>query len=302
MSSQNDQNGSNQGPAKLLTPLGSTPSASITKRGKAVQVLNTNTASDVAVSTEHQPGGSRSVTEQTSDSKQALPQEWDLDESTSESGISEEDLAARLDRLEQRLDSFESTCYTFLLYAKQLSDRTVSFFDDIFGLGRQDLAQIHDRLGVNANNKGDYNRAIESFKKLVDLNRTASSCYKLGVAYDNSGSLQEAIEAFRGAIELDAGYLDAHYKLAEVYSGMENFGEAVRCLTRATEVNGQNAETFYRLGCVHNARGSYDDAIKAFNQVIELDPDHPGIHQSLGLAYENKGEHNRAIEFFKKSI
>lgn len=135
----------------------------------------------------------------------------------------------------------------------------------------------------------------------MELNRTASACYKLGVAYDNNGDLQEAIEAFRGAIELDGTQLDAHYKLAEVYSRMENFGEAIRCLTRASEVDDQNAESFFRLGSVHNARGSYDDAIKAFNHVIELDPDHSGIHQSLGLAYENKGEHNRAIEFFKKS-
>jgi len=228
-----------------------------------------------ATSTENQPGGSRSVTtELTPHKKQSLPQAWDLDEGSTGTGNSDEDLAARLDRLEQRLDAFESTCYTFLLYAKQLSDRTVSFFEDIFGLSREDLAQIHDRLGVNANNKGDYARAIESFKKLTDLNRTAESCYKLGVAYDNNGNLQEAIEAFRGSIELDVSLLDAHYKLAEVYSRMENFGEAVRTLTRASEVDGQNAETFFRLGSVHNARGSYDDAIKVFNQVIELDPDH----------------------------
>jgi tetratricopeptide (TPR) repeat protein len=242
------------------------------------------------------------ATELTPNTKQSLPQEWDLEETPAIAAGSEEDLAARLERLEQRLDAFESTCYTFLLYAKQLSDRTVSFFEDIFGLGRDDLSQIHDRLGVNANNKGDYERAIESFKKLVDLNKTAGACYKLGVAYNNNGNLQEAIEAFRGAIELDASLLNAHYKLAEVYASMENFGKAVRCLTRATEVDSQSAETFFRLGTVHNARGSYDDAIKAFNQVVELDPAHSGIHQSLGLAYENKGEHNRAIEFFKKSI
>ncbi len=242
------------------------------------------------------------TTELTSDTKQTLPQEWDLIEPKAGAAASDEDLASRLDRLEHRLDAFESTCYTFLLYAKQLSDRTVSFFEDIFGLSRDDLAQIHDRLGVNANNKGDYPRAIESFKKLVDLNRTAAACYKLGVTYDNNGNLQEAIEAFRSAIDLDAALLQAHYKLAEVYSRMENFGEAVRCLTRASDVDDKNAETFFRLGSVHNARGSYDDAIKAYNHVIELAPDHPGIHQSLGLAYENKGEHNRAIEFFKKSI
>ena len=38
------------------------------------------------------------MTELTSDSKQALPQEWDLDESTSGSAVSDDDIIARLDR------------------------------------------------------------------------------------------------------------------------------------------------------------------------------------------------------------
>lgn len=292
MPDQNDQKANAAGPPALK-------SSAITKGGRTGHSVLAHGVD--APSVENQPGGSRTVTDRTPQNRQTLPQEWDLNEAAG-AAVSDEDIAARLDRLEQRLDAFESTCYTFLLYAKQLSDRTVSFFEDIFGLGREDLAQIHDRLGVNANNKGDYARAIESFRKLVDLNRTATACYKLGVAYDNNGNLQEAIESFRAAIELDAALLQAHYKLADVYTRMENFGEAVRCLTKASEVEDGNAETFFRLGSVHNARGSYDDAIKAFNRVIELDADHPGIHQSLGLAYENKGEHNRAIEFFKKSI
>jgi hypothetical protein len=161
LSDQNTAQNQENGSGALIAPLGQNASNSIKKSSRgtsdlSVDVLNTSTANAPAASTENQPGGSRSVTELTSDSKQVLPQEWDLDESTSGSAVSDDDLVARLDRLEQRLDAFESTCYTFLLYAKQLSDRTVSFFEDIFGLSREDLAQIHDRLGVNANNKGDY--------------------------------------------------------------------------------------------------------------------------------------------------
>jgi tetratricopeptide (TPR) repeat protein len=234
--------------------------------------------------------------------KEALPQEWDTEEAAASADPVDEDILSRLDRLETRLDAFESTCYSFLLYANQLSERTVSFFEDIFGLGREDLARIHDRLGINYNNKGDFGRAIESFRKLVDLSRTAAACFKLGVAYDNNGNLHEAIESLRAAVELDPAYLKAHYKLSDVYARMENFGEAVRCLKQAVDVAPDNAETHFRLGTVHNARGSYDDAIASFNRVLSLAPDHPGIHQSLGLAYEQKGEHNRAIEYFKKSI
>ena len=234
--------------------------------------------------------------------REQLVQEWDIEEPLDTDAPSEDDILARLDRIEKRLDAFENTCYTFLLYAKQLTDRTVSFFEDIFGLSGGDLAQIHDRLGVNYNNKGDYPKAIEAFKKLVDLNQTPASCYKLGVAYDNNGDFQEAIEAYRRSLSLDAGYLKAYYKLAEVYSRTENFGEAIRCLNQAVEVQGDNPESYFRLGSVHSARGSYDEAITSFNKVLSLDDAYPGIYQSLGIAYEQKGEHNRAIEFFKKSI
>ena len=242
-----------------------------------------------------------SATDQPTPERQ-LPQEWEIGELVSADAPSEENILQRLDRLEKRLDAFENTCYTFLLYAKQLTDRTASFFEDIFGLSQDDLAQVHDRLGVNYNNKGDYPRAIEAFKKLVELQRTASSCFKIGVTYDNNGDFQEAIESYRSAIDLDASYLRAYYKLADVYTKAENFGEAIRCLTQVIEVDKDNAETYFRLGSVHSARGSYDEAISAFNRVLKLDPNHSGIYQSLGLAYEQKGEHNRALEFFKKSI
>ena len=232
-----------------------------------------------------------------------LPQEWEIDNSlSSEKMPTEEDIFQRLDRIEKRLDAFENTCYTFLLYTKQLTDRTVSFFEDIFGLSSGDLAQIHDRLGINYNNKGDYLKAVSAFKKLVELRPSAGAHYKLGVAFDNNGDFQEAIEAYRRAMELDPAYLRAYYKLAEVYARTENFGEAIRCLTQAVDIAQDNPESHFRLGSVHSARGSYDQAISSFNRALALDPHFPGIYQSLGIAYEQKGEHNRAIEFFKKSI
>jgi tetratricopeptide (TPR) repeat protein len=234
--------------------------------------------------------------------KEVLPQEWEIDEPSSQDSTAEEDVFQRLDRMEKRLDAFENTAYTFLLYAKQLTDRTASFFEDIFGLSQNDIAQIHDRLGVNFNNKGDFPKAIDAFRHLSEIQRTASSCFKMGVAYDNNGDYQEAIEAYRSSISLDEGFLRSYYKLSDVYTRTQNYGEAIRCLTQAAEMDQENADTHFRLGTVHSARGSHDQAINAFNLVLKLEPEYSGIYQSLGLAYEQKGEHNKAIEFFKKSI
>jgi tetratricopeptide (TPR) repeat protein len=281
------------------------PSASVTRRGgssedRALEALDEYTGSTGAQAVE--TGEKRERGAQGEIAGSSLQQEWELEEDGVDEAPYGDDVLARLERMEKRLDAFESTAYSFLLYAKQLTDRTASFFEDVFGLGQEDIAQIHDRLGVNHNNKGDYPRAIEAFRKLAELKRTSASCYKLGVAYDNNGDLQEAIESFRTAISLDETNLKAYYRLADVYGKSQNFGEAVRCLTKASEIVPDSPETHFRLGTVHSARGSHDQAITAFNRVLSLSPSFAGIYQSLGLAYEQKGEHNKAIEFFKKSI
>ncbi len=279
--------------------------ASNTKRGTG-KVFGSSQSGNVNIQkrdpiSEYTRSHLESEATQTPQTGELLPQEWELIE-TDENAIPEEDILQRLDRIEKRLDAFENTSYTFLLYAKQLTDRTVSFFEDIFGLSSGDLSQIHDRLGINYNNKGDYPKAIEAFQKLVGLTPSAPAFYKLGVAYGNNNDFQEAIEAYRKAISLDPQYLSPYYKLADVYAKTENFGEAIRCLTQAVDINADVAESHFRLGSVHDARGAYDQAIAAFNRVLALNANYPGIYQSLGIAYEQKGEHNRAIEFFKKSI
>ena len=122
---------------------------------------NSETTDESRLSEYTAPGSGHVQTPEISDGEQ-LPQEWELEEPADTNAPSEEDILQRLDRIEKRLDAFENTSYTFLLYAKQLTDRTVSFFEDIFGLSSNDLTQIHDRLGINYNNKGDYPKAIRS--------------------------------------------------------------------------------------------------------------------------------------------
>ena len=275
------------------------PSASVTRRGAVSDERTLEALDEYKAGKGEKPAGREVEGPQGGG---ILPQEWEIEEKGPGPALGDDEILVRLDRLEKRLDAFENTAYSFLLYAKQLADRTASFFEDVFGLSSDDIAQIHDRLGVNYNNKGDYPRAIEAFRKLVELKRTSATCFKLGVAYDNNGDVQEAIESFRTAISLEESNLRAYYKLADVYANSQNYGEAVRCLTKAAEIVPDSAETQFRLGTVHSARGSHDQAIAAFNRVLSLSPDYAGIYQSLGLAYEQKGEHNKAIEFFKKSI
>lgn len=240
-------------------------------------------------------------------SREILADEWEAEEERLRDDEAETRrlklIEMRLDRLERRISDFENTCYSFLLHAKRLSDRAVSFYEDVFGLSREDLAHIHDRLGINHNNNGDYEKAIESFRRVVEFDdRNASVHFKLGVACDNAGNHREAIDCYRKAISLDPNYLKAYYKLADIYAKNENHEEAVRCLTKAVELAPGNAETHYRLGTVHSSQGNYDEAVSSYFRVIDIAPGYPGIYRSLGLAYERKGEHDKAIECFKKSV
>ena len=238
--------------------------------------------------------------------KETLTEDWGAREETWQGDEGEgrrlKNVEARLDRLEHRISDFENTCYSFLLHAKRLSDRAVSFYEDVFGLSKEDLAYIHDRLGINYNNNGEYEKAIESFSKTVEFDeKNALANFKLGVAFDNAGNHREAIESYRKTISLDSSYLKAYYKLADIYTKNGNHDEAVRCLTKAIELAPEIAESHYRLGTVHIQNKNYNEAVASYLRVVERAPTFQGIYRSLGLAYESKGEHDKAIEFFKKS-
>jgi tetratricopeptide (TPR) repeat protein len=93
-----------------------------------------------------------------------------------------------------------------------------------FELASQDSTIQFDcgiMLGACYMERGDYDRAIESFKKVsaieeIPPEKLARLHYNLGLAYEANGMVSDAVNTFRLVLELDRSNSDAQQKIEKL--------------------------------------------------------------------------------------
>jgi tetratricopeptide (TPR) repeat protein len=99
---------------------------------------------------------------------------------------------------------------------------------------------------------------------------------ELGNVYFNSGNYDDAISSYGKAIELDRQFAWSYSNLALAYVQKSRFAEAVLLYQRSIELftnDKDKAITWNRLGNVYRRQGDYFNAIAAYQTADELDPD-----------------------------
>ncbi len=142
--------------------------------------------------------------------------------------------------------------------------------------------------GMNHYKAGKIVKALDSFKKAVEINpENHNAYYRMGVIYNGrTGDYRGAIEAFEKATEIQPengtywyylGY--SQQNLANEFNEQHNveeaivyYNEAKRSLTKAVEVDEHYAEAYYRLGRIHEELGEISEAIDAYSNSIHSDP------------------------------
>jgi len=141
------------------------------------------------------------------------------------------------------------------------------------------LAGAWNDLGVAYSKKGEYDRAIEAFRKALELKPDDHAAwYNLGLAYDMKGEYDRAIEAFRKALELKPDDHDAWYNLGLAYlfislkelsneeMALRYYENALDCLLRVLPLRRDDIEQllieYFRYLLERKALGFSEKALK----------------------------------------
>jgi len=96
----------------------------------------------------------------------------------------------------------------------------------------------YNNMGLVYYNKGDYQNAIGSYKKALELAPDYSPCYEnLARAYEAMNNWELAIEAYQKSIEYDPSYPASHLSLARLYLKLNRAKEADRELKLTIEID-----------------------------------------------------------------
>ena len=156
---------------------------------------------------------------------------------------------------------------------KSHSVNAAALFNDIHGFIRyhsvHESAYAEFYAGLTHYSTGEYNKAMERFSRVIELNP------QLSVAYNNRGS---------------------------AYAKKGEYDRAIQDYDRAIELDPSDADAYYNRGLAYMYTGDHDRAIRDCNSAIELDPNSPTIHLSRGLSYFLKGDYHSSIQDYSRAI
>jgi regulator of sirC expression with transglutaminase-like and TPR domain len=92
---------------------------------------------------------------------------------------------------------------------------------------------------------GNYNQALDDFKKSIELNPYYESGYMgRGILYAKSGNYQQAIEDFDHAIRINPNDSDLYYNRGLSYKLIAKYQKAIQDFDKAIQLNPQNIDAY----------------------------------------------------------
>ncbi|MBI2652182.1 tetratricopeptide repeat protein [Candidatus Woesearchaeota archaeon] len=145
-------------------------------------------------------------------------------------------------------------------------------------LGELKISQKNDfhsysQLGIQVQENGDYENAIQLFKKSIELNKNYfKSWLNLGACYLKLNKLSDAEYALQQAVLINPSNYSVHNNLGIVYSKLNKAEMAIKEFLTALILNPRSASTYFNLGLAYDIIGANDNAYESFKKAIELNP------------------------------
>jgi tetratricopeptide (TPR) repeat protein len=139
-----------------------------------------------------------------------------------------------------------------------------------------------NNAGVMAYHNGQYERALEQFKKAIEIDATFTEAYNnLGLTYTETNDEQRATEAFRKAIELSPDMGASYNNLGYVFYRLGSYQEAVEMYNEAIGRNKDSGSAYTNLGNAYYKLDRIEEAVDAWKKALEIDPGNEKAKRNL---------------------
>ncbi len=164
-------------------------------------------------------------------------------------------------------------------------------------------ADAHHLLGVIANQRGDFSRAIEHISWALALAPTAAIyLVNLGEAYRRGGQPGPAAKRYHDALALDSALAEPHHGLAELAFAAADYVQAAAHYRSALARRPDDAELAFRLGVSLRAAEAWPAAERAFVAALTLDPMLAEAHANLADLLRRRGEPAAAERHYRHAL
>lgn len=170
-------------------------------------------------------------------------------------------------------------------------------------------AEVYQMLATIYYDKGQFNKAIRTFKRALEIDPTyTDASVGLSIILNDLGRYDEGQQVFEEAqklLERKSGKMDSyveeriaskHEELADIYFQYKFYSEALDQLFRAQKMTTRKAEISMRIAECYVKMGDSDRAIRELKSLIREYPQFIQARLKLGVIYYNLNNLAEATE------
>lgn len=148
-----------------------------------------------------------------------------------------------------------------------------------------------------AKNAGKHDKAIQYFRKAIDLGYGGSDAYYLIkseyiLVNDSNAAIRVLEEGFKK-------YPDTSLILIEIvnyYLTSGNIDKGLAYLQLAEQKESRNPSIYFAEGTLYEKSGNKEKALEAYNKAVEIDPNYFNAYFNIGALY-----YNNAVELYEEA-
>ena len=161
----------------------------------------------------------------------------------------------------------------------------------------------NNNLGLLLMARGDYDRALELFRKASKLAPGLDVPYfNMGEVRRLTGDSAEAKKMYAKTIWINPGHINARVMLSEMLWKQEQKDEAIEFLKKSMKRNPRSGKLHSELGLFYYFQGKEEDALKEFTSAIELDPFLPVPYIQKGVILLSRRLPDEAIPLLRDRV
>ncbi|CAF3265506.1 unnamed protein product [Rotaria socialis] len=216
-------------------------------------------------------------------------------------------------------------------------DKAEHVYNALFDLNMADneKALLHHQLGLIKRNQGDYEEALASHEKALEIYEKflptdhpdlATSYNNIGQVYNNMGEYEKALSFYEKSLEIyrqtlapDHSSLAISYNnIGLVHTQMGDYSKALASHQKALEIELSSlpenhphlAVSYNNIGLVYKNMGEYEKALESYENALEIErktlpSNHPSLaisFNNIGLLHDNMGDYSKALGFYEKTL
>lgn len=132
--------------------------------------------------------------------------------------------------------------------------------------------------------------ALEYYNNALRINsKSTEVIYNIGKFYQDMGKINEAIDTYKKLIQLDKNYKSAYYNLGAIeFSLKKNTDEAMRYFSEAINIDPAYAEAYFARGVCYEKKKDFVNAEADYQEALKHKPNYEFAVENLNRLKEKK--------------